>query len=562
MESLTNILERALHFALIYVALAALCIALPRFSADRQDAAVDQATYHDLANVERRLRTDAAELTREFDEATSGLEAESVEALDGRIADTRTAIGRENAALGSGADVLDLVTRGPDALFEDQRHRLRVAMLGRQLEALSVARRFIEHRDAEARERAARAALAAAEGACADAEARLRALDEDLTYRLRSLVESEEHRTLAAEVTARCGERDAARREVTASDVEDGASEALRATFLTTRASLNESFEATLGTLMRAKDGAYEAWQESFVAQADETMERWGVREGLLEALGLLALMVATPFLIRMFFWLVLARMAEQSPATRLVAPHAGSTALAHTDRSATSLEVRLDAGHELLVRQSYLQSCSLQGSKATQWFLDWRRPFASWASGLTFLTRVRGEGEVTTVSAEADPFAEVSMLTLPEGATLVLHPRALVGVVQPIGQPLRISSHWRFGSLRAWLTLQFRFLVFHGPCHLVVKGGRGVRIEPAAHGRVFAHSQLVGYSADLAYSVTRHPTFWPYFLGNARLLQGCVAPGEGVVVIEEAPSSAAPGGGVRQRLEGAFDVFLAALGI
>jgi hypothetical protein len=64
----------------------------------------------------------------------------------------------------------------------------------------------------------------------------------------------------------------------------------------------------------------------------------------------------------------------------------------------------------------------------------------------------------VTTISAVRDPFAEVTVITLPEGAACVLHPRALAAVAHPIGRTVRITSHWRLLSLSAWLTLQLRY--------------------------------------------------------------------------------------------------------
>ncbi|MCK7502947.1 MAG: hypothetical protein MZV70_01815 [Desulfobacterales bacterium] len=30
--------------------------------------------------------------------------------------------------------------------------------------------------------------------------------------------------------------------------------------------------------------------------------------------------------------------------------------------------------------------------------------------------------------------------------------------------RPMQITRHWRLGSLSAWLTLQLRYIVFHGP--------------------------------------------------------------------------------------------------
>ena len=138
----------------------------------------------------------------------------------------------------------------------------------------------------------------------------------------------------------------------------------------------------------------------------------------------------------------------------------------------------------------------------------------------------------------------------LPDGAACVLQPRALAAVAQPIRRPLRITRHWRLGSLNAWLTLQLRYLVFHGPARLVLKGGRGVRVESAERGRVFGQDQLVGLPADFAYSVTRAETFWPYFLGREQLLKDRTMPGKGVLIIEEAPLTVRSGE-VRRGLEG-----------
>ena len=228
---------------------------------------------------------------------------------------------------------------------------------------------------------------------------------------------------------------------------------------------------------------------------------------------------------------------------------------------SATSVAVRLQPGEELLVRQDYLQTSSDSGPKGTQWFLDWKKPITSLATGLTFLTRIRGEGETTTISATKDGLAEVTVVSLPTGSSCVLHPRAIAAVAQPVSQPLRIVSHWRLSSLNAWLTLQFRYLVFHGPARLVLKGGRGVRVEAAERGRVFGQDQLVGFSADLAYSVTRTETFWPYFVGREQLLKDRVIAGKGVLIVEEAPFTAR-NGGVRRGLEGMIDAGMKVFGL
>ncbi len=211
---------------------------------------------------------------------------------------------------------------------------------------------------------------------------------------------------------------------------------------------------------------------------------------------------------------------------------------------------------------QGFLQSTSDVGPKSTRWLLDMHHPFTSIAAGLTFLVRIRGEGEQTTISATHDPFAEVTVLALPAGASCVLQPRALAAVAQPIEHPLRMTSHWRLLSLNAWLTLQLRFLVFHGPARLVLKGGRGIRIERAEQGRIFGQDQVVGFSTDLGYAVTRSETFWPYFLGREPLLKDRVTAGGGVLILEEAPMAARRSGRTPRGIEGAIDAAMKVFGL
>ncbi|MFN4114108.1 MAG: hypothetical protein ACK4GD_09225 [Sphingomonadaceae bacterium] len=290
----------------------------------------------------------------------------------------------------------------------------------------------------------------------------------------------------------------------------------------------------------------------------------WQYYEGttlLRYALAALILITATPYLIRLLMWFVLAPLAMRRPSIRLQMPGCRGAAIAPAPPSSASVAVRLQPGEELLVRQDYLQTSSVSGAKGDQWFLDWKKPITSFATSLVFLTRIRGDGETTTISATRDGLAEVTILTLPEGASCVLHPRALAAIAQPIGRPLQIKPHWRWASLNAWLTFQFRYLVFHGPARLVLKGGRGVRVEPADKGRVFGQDQLVGFSADLAYSVTRTETFWPYFLGRQQLLKDRVIAGDGVLIVEEAPFTAR-NGEFRRGLEGLIDAGMKAFGM
>lgn len=282
----------------------------------------------------------------------------------------------------------------------------------------------------------------------------------------------------------------------------------------------------------------------------------------LLKALMIFLAILVTPFLIRAIFYHAIVPLTESRASIRISVPGGGTVPIPLAENSRVSIPITLGTAEELLVRQGYLQTSSLTGEKETRWLLDYRHVLTSIASGLSFLTRIRGEGETTTVSAVRDPFAELTEVVMATGAACVLHSRALVAVVQPVGMTMRITSHWRLLSLNAWLTFQLRYLVFHGPCRLVVKGGRGIRVEQATSGRIFGQDQLVGFSADLSYSVTRTETFWPYFFGREQLFKDKVAQGSGILIIEEAPLSSRQGSGVRRGLEGAVDATMKAFGL
>ena len=283
------------------------------------------------------------------------------------------------------------------------------------------------------------------------------------------------------------------------------------------------------------------------------------LRDILWQAGSWLLLITLAPFAYRTIAYFVLAPIAASRPPMRFARSGAAPPEPVASP-SAISQAITLGGHDEVLVRQDYLQSSSLAARKGFRWLLDWRRPLTSLASGMRFLTAISGAGEQITVSAVKDPFAELSVLTLPEGAACILRPSALAAVVQPEGAPLRITSHWRIFSLPALLTWQWRYLAFHGPARLVVKGGRGVRIEPATRGRIVGEGQILGFSTDLAYAVIRSETFWPYFFGREALLKDRVEASGGVLLIEEAPLAGKSG--IRRGIEGLADAALKLIGI
>ncbi len=287
-------------------------------------------------------------------------------------------------------------------------------------------------------------------------------------------------------------------------------------------------------------------------------------RQVLPVALGILLAAIALPIFIKLLFYFVLAPLAAARPPICVLPASGGAVVVPPGARiSAVSQSLVLQAGEELLIHPGYLQSVSVAAAKSTRWLLDWAMPFTSLAAGLYALTRVLSDGaQPLVVSSTTDPLSEVGVLVLPAGAALVLQPRNLVGLVKPHGPPLRITRHWMLGHLHAWLTLQLRYVVFHGPCRLLVKGCRGVRVEPPDAGRAVNQDLTVGFSAHLHYATTRCETFAAYWLGQQALFNDRFSGESGVCVYEEMVSPQRRTGMAGRGLQGVSDAVLKAFGV
>lgn len=325
---------------------------------------------------------------------------------------------------------------------------------------------------------------------------------------------------------------------------------------------------ATVFESLDQEIGLHEAiYRENWVALLFDS-----VNKVLPTALGLLLGIMLTPIAIKAFFYFLIAPIASRRAAITLLPDVSGKiegvneSMTNDADRlkvSEVSQAITLQPDQELLIHPEYLQSSARQGDKATQWLLDWSYPLTSLAAGLFGLTRIRTATTATVVvSATKDPLSEVGVISLPAGSALVFQPHRLIGVVQQQGQPLKITRHWRLGTLNAWLTLQLRYLVFHGPAQLVVKGCRGVRVERADQGRSINQAATIGFSANLAYSTLRCETFGAYLMGRQELFNDHFGGGPGFYVYEEMPHGGARTGLFGRGLEGFADSVLKVLGV
>lgn len=204
------------------------------------------------------------------------------------------------------------------------------------------------------------------------------------------------------------------------------------------------------------------------------------------------------------------------------------------------STQVKLEQGQSLWIKESFLQASDECLSRKTRLLLDWRIPATCLAAGLVELIELKSKTEEigsVTVSPQKRAELEIAVIELPESSKMVVRPSSLAGLISREGQSVRIGRRWRLFHPQAWLTFQFRYFVFHGPCALIVSGVRGVRFEKldtvGGKGRRSNQIATIGFTPDLGYGVVRAETFWSYFRGFNPLFDD-VFRGQGAFLCQE----------------------------
>jgi hypothetical protein len=221
--------------------------------------------------------------------------------------------------------------------------------------------------------------------------------------------------------------------------------------------------------------------------------------------------------------------------------------ALPEVGESRVSVEAVLHPGEVLRIKEKFLQASDEGIGKRTRFVLDWRIPFTSLACGLIELVEMRnartaGEYRVTLSNGD-DPHIELALVHVPKGGSIVLRPSFLAGVMQREDERLEIRRHWRIFRWQAWVSGQFRFFEFIGPCRLIVSGSRGVRAERLANregqtapARRTNQDATIGFTPNLEYRPVRAETFWSYYRGMNPLFDDVFA-GRGLFVLQETAS-------------------------
>lgn len=232
---------------------------------------------------------------------------------------------------------------------------------------------------------------------------------------------------------------------------------------------------------------------------------------------------IAPPIGRAVAFFVVAPFISSRAPV-RLGTPAAASVTVRGSD---ASVDVVLEPGDVLWVKEKFLQASDEGLLKRTRWLLDWSMPFTCLAAGLKELIEMRNAAPEAklraTFSSQDDAHVELAVVTVPAGASLVLRPSYLAGLIGPLGRKAAaIRRHWRLFTLQSWATGQFRYLEFVGPCTLLLAGSRGVRAEVLAAqpglpvpGRRANQDATIGFTPGLAYRPVRAETFWAYFRGQ-----------------------------------------------
>jgi hypothetical protein len=251
------------------------------------------------------------------------------------------------------------------------------------------------------------------------------------------------------------------------------------------------------------------------------------------------------PLLGKLFVFFGFARLIEGGHPVRLAEdlfalPRVGETVL--------SLDTSLWPGERLWVKEAFLKTADEGLWRRTRFILDWRVPVTCFLCGLFDLVALRntraGREYGVTFSSGDDPATELALVAVPDGGSLVLRPSFLKAVILSGDARLKIRRHWCFFTWRSWITLQFRFFEFAGPCRLLVASRRGVQVErlPERDGQLrsarrASPNSVIGFTPNLDYGLVRAGKFRAYFRNQSPLFDDLFT-GPGLFLCEGPPAN------------------------
>jgi hypothetical protein len=314
-----------------------------------------------------------------------------------------------------------------------------------------------------------------------------------------------------------------------------------------------EALRASLADAIE-RSGVEQAGLEAAQGTADRVLATWQEKRAwiLLSALGILL----SPLLWRTSWYFGLMGLTERARPIRLVPPDAPGTAIAEPPVPRLTLEV--PPGDVLRVRSGYV--ARREGTPDTELvFGGLQHPFSSLASGLVGLDRFRPTGAPWHVTlGDDEPDTQLLVLRLEDHPGFVIQPAHVVAI---LGQPT-VLRRWRLGHLHAWMTWQFRYLMFQGT-GAVVLAGLGHLEGEVGHGLAagVTSARVLGFDGRLAYRTARTRPFLPYLVGTRPLTEDLFE-GEHLFVSGKVGAGGARKDPLQQLLSTVFGVVEKALGI
>ncbi|MFA6961970.1 MAG: hypothetical protein WC205_14535 [Opitutaceae bacterium] len=198
---------------------------------------------------------------------------------------------------------------------------------------------------------------------------------------------------------------------------------------------------------------------------------------------------------------------------------------------SALTVEDSVWPGEVLWVRRGYLYSNEDGLTQRSRFVLNWSAPFSWMFGGLCRLIELRNgrsDGDRRVIFANSvSPFAELAVVSVPENGSLVIRATHVLGLIASAQSTPPIRRHWALFRWQSWISAQFGYLEFFGPCRLVVSGISALRAEvmTAADGGKLpvgytSQAGLVAFSPRLGLKPVRRVGFWRYCRGLAPLFE------------------------------------------
>lgn len=288
------------------------------------------------------------------------------------------------------------------------------------------------------------------------------------------------------------------------------------------------------------------------------------LREAIVLVVKCLAGAALLWLLVKLLFYRCLAPRASHAEPIRLVPEAEGKADIASRDPGSSAnrdggspvlLNIKVGTGSVVALRPEFFHSATEQCDVSAGAVANRECLSASVLANLWNLTEIRSKSEgLVTVSTGGLPLQEVAIVDIPTRSAVCVLPAHIVGLLYNDQARPSISKHLRLFNLQAWLTLRFRYLVFHGPVRLIMMGCRGLLLQPVNQERSVPHAHMVGFSANLEYRVTQTETFWAYVTKKKQLIRDRFTGGPGVLIVERVPSGWKRRGVREKGLDGAVE--------